>query len=190
MYWQYYFYCKFSATVLMLTCLLHLIASSAISDVFDYTCPSKIFDLYHCAISGILDEHAPIRTRYVPLSHSSTFPNACQQESDDLCSSFLHHFQGKLDALRGTFGDESTDSTCEHAQSIKTLNNFVDQPHLNAWNNTEIQFFFLAVGYRTNNPFETLYLCHFCSLSHLGKYVSSVCLFSSLSEDGCSNTYP
>lgn len=50
--------------------------------------------------------------------------NACQQESGDLCCSFLHHFQGKLDALRGTFGEEPTTSTSEQAQSIQTLNNF------------------------------------------------------------------
>ncbi len=175
------------------------IASSAVSDVFNFTCPSEIFDLYHSAIADVLDEHAPIRTRSVPLSHSSPWFNAelramkargrqlerlfrktgltvhfqafsdhiehyktalntahssyiskminnannrpktlfnivnklvkapahhaCQQESDDLCCSFLHHFQGKLDALRGSFCDEPTTSTCEQAQSI-TLNNF------------------------------------------------------------------
>jgi len=43
------------------------IASSAISDVSDFTCPSKIFYLHHSAIAHILDEHATIRLSLVPL---------------------------------------------------------------------------------------------------------------------------
>ncbi len=47
------------------------IASSIISDVFNFTCPSKIYDLYHSVIADVLDEHAPIRARSVPISLSA-----------------------------------------------------------------------------------------------------------------------
>lgn len=52
------------------------IASSAVSDVYKFTCPSEISDLYHLAIADVLDEHAPTRTRSVPLSHSLPWFNA------------------------------------------------------------------------------------------------------------------
>ncbi|KAL0153382.1 hypothetical protein M9458_051301 [Cirrhinus mrigala] len=176
------------------------IASSAVSDVFNFTCPSKIYDLYHSAIADVFDELAPTITRSVPMSRSAPWynkelramkakgrqlerlfrktgltvhylafsdhvkhykialntahssyisktisttinkpkslfsmvnrlvqpptQNAFLQESDDLCCSFLHYFQGKLDAVCGTFDAELTISTCKLAQSIQTLNSF------------------------------------------------------------------
>ncbi len=50
--------------------------------------------------------------------------NASLRESDDLCCSFLCYFQGKLDALCGTFGAELTTPTCELARPIQLLDSF------------------------------------------------------------------
>ncbi len=47
-----------------------------------------------------------------------------QHESDDLCCTFLHHFQGKLDVLCGTFGEEPTISSCVQTQSTQSLTTF------------------------------------------------------------------
>ncbi len=159
-----------------------------------------ISDIYHSVIIDVFDEHAPIRTRSVPLSHTSPWYNAelcamkakgrqlerlfrktgltvhfqifsehtrhyktalktarssyisdiinkannrpktlfnmvnklvqppshspSKYECDDLCGSFLRHYQTKLNALCGSLGTEPTTSTCEQAQSIQLLNNF------------------------------------------------------------------
>ncbi len=176
------------------------VASSAVPEVLNFTCPSMIYDMYHSLIANILDEYAPIRTRSVPMSHSSPWFNAelramkakCRQherifrkmgltvhylvysdyiknyktalnaarssyissiinkaknrpkalfsmvnkliqapnhsisqhESDDLCCTFLHHFQGKLYVLCGTFGEKPTISNCEQTRSTQSLTTF------------------------------------------------------------------
>lgn len=176
------------------------VASSAVPEVLNCTCPSMIYDMYHSLISKFLDEYVPIRTRSVPMSYSSPSFNAelhamkaksrqlerlfrktgltvhylvysdyiknyktalnaahssyissiinkannrpkaifsivnkliqaqnhsfSQYESEDLCCTFLHHFQGKLDVLCGTFDEEPTISDCEQTQSTQSLTTF------------------------------------------------------------------
>ncbi len=51
-------------------------------------------------------------------------PNHSISQHDDLCCTFLHHFQGKLDVLCGTFGEEPTISSCEQTQSTQSLTTF------------------------------------------------------------------
>ncbi|KAL0147744.1 hypothetical protein M9458_056950 [Cirrhinus mrigala] len=47
------------------------IVSSNLSDVIDISSPSVILSNYHSIISEILQQHAPIKTRNVPATHSS-----------------------------------------------------------------------------------------------------------------------
>lgn len=50
-------------------------ASFVIYDVFNFSCPSKISDLYHSAIAEVLDENSQIRTRSISMSRSSPWYN-------------------------------------------------------------------------------------------------------------------
>lgn len=49
--------------------------SSAISNVFNFTCPAKVSDLYQSTVADVLDELAPIKTKSVPVSRSCPWFN-------------------------------------------------------------------------------------------------------------------